>query len=205
MVKLPRTPPDSLTITEADLTDWTGPMVRIHGTVGAHALPWWRLRHYGPLPTRFEPHPAPIGHHPDAAVMYVAGSFDTALAEVFQATRTVWAAAPHQPYLVVWQPTRALRLLDVTGTWPLRNGASHALNTGPHNVCRAWPRAIAAHSARVDGLLYTSSMTGAPAAALFLPAADSFPESPQLSMPLTHPGLTGALRAAARRIGYPVA
>lgn len=202
MVKLPRTPPDHLTITEDDLTDWHGRMVRIHGTAGPHVLHWHQMRHVGPLPARFDPHPPPVGQHDDAAVMYVAATFDTALAEVFQAARTVLPSAPNRPYLTVWQPDRALRLLDITGSWPIRNGASHALNTGPHAVCRAWARAIAAHPARVDGLRYTSSMTGGAAAALFLPAADSFPEYPELSIALTHPGLAHAVHGAAGRVGY---
>ena len=35
---------------------------------------------------------------------------------------------------------------------------------------------------------------------MFLPAADSFPLNPELSLPLAHPGLIGALEAAAERI-----
>lgn len=204
MVKLPRTPPDQLHITDGDLTDWTGPMVRIHGTAGPHLLSWHQLRHFGPLPARFDPHPPPTAHHAHAAVMYVADNFDTALAEDFQATRTVSPSAPNRPYLTVWHPTRSLRLLDVTGTWPIRNGASHALNTGPHSVCRAWARAVAADPADVDGLTYSSAMTGGPAAALFQPAADSFPTYPELSLPLDHPGLARALYSAASRIGYDI-
>ena len=56
----------------------------------------------------------------------------------------------------------------------------------------------------VDGLLYTSSMTGADAAALFLPAADSFPRGPELSLPLSDPGLVEVVEGAAERIGYVV-
>lgn len=204
MVKLPAEPPSQLDIVDADLVDWGGLMVRIHATAGLHALPWHELRHYGPLPARFDPHPSPIGHHVDAAVSYVAAELDTLLAEVFQTSRTIITDAPTGPYLTVWRPSRPLRLLDVTGQWPIRNGASHVLNTGPHQICRAWARAISAHHAAVDGLCYTSSMTGGIAAALFLPATDSFPRAPELSLPLNHPGLTGPIRAAARRIGYHV-
>ncbi|MEO9222084.1 MAG: RES domain-containing protein, partial [Mycobacteriaceae bacterium] len=75
-------------------------------------------------------------------------------------------------------------------------------NTGPHPVCRRRAQAIALHPHTGDGLLYTSSMTGTDATALFLPAADSFPPSPELSLPLSDPGLAGALQAATERIGY---
>ena len=204
MVKLPRDP-GPLTIDEADLVDWSHQkMVRIHGTIGPHALHWHQLRHFGPTPTRFDPHPPPPATHADFAVMYAAADVDTALAEVFQRGRVIEPAAPNGPYLTVWEAARALRLLDLRDTWPIRQGASHAINTGPHPVCRRWAHAIAVHPQAVDGILYTSSMTGRDATALFLPAADSFPPHPELSLPLTDPGLVGALEAAAERINYAI-
>ena len=47
-------------------------------------------------------------------------------------------------------------------------------------------------------------MTGADAAALFLPAADSFPLHPDLSIPLNNPGIAAALEAVAKRISYTI-
>jgi len=203
VVKLPRTPPVTLSIDDSDLTGWTYPsMARIHGVVGAYALPWHQLRHFGPTATRFDPHPYPAQHHADYAVLYAAADVDTALAEVFQHGRVVQPAAPNRPTLTVWRPTRTLRLLDIRGQWPIRQGASHVLNTGPHAACRQWAHAIADHPQHVDGILYTSSMTGQDAAALFLPAEDSFPAAPELSLPLDHPGLIGPVVAAAKRIRY---
>jgi len=205
MVKLPRDP-GSLTIDNADVVDWPHrKIVRIHGTVGPHSLEWYQLRHFGPTPTRFEPHPPPPATHPDFAVMYAAADVDTALAEVFQRGRVIEPSAPNGPYLTVWEASRSLRLLDLRGTWPIRQGASHAINTGPHQVCRRWAHAIAIHPQAVDGLLYSSSMTGSDATALFLPAADSFPENPELSLPLSDPGLGGVVECAAERIRYAIA
>ena len=205
MVKLPRDP-GSLTIDTADVVDWPHrKMVRIHGTVGPHSLEWYQLRHFGPTPTRFDPHPPPPATHPDFAVMYAAADVDTALAEVFQRGRVIEPSAPNSPYLTVWEASRSLRLLDLRGTWPIRQGASHAINTGPHQVCRRWAHAIAIHPQAVDGLLYSSSMTGSDATALFLPAADSFPENPELSLPLSDPGLGGVVECAAERIRYAIA
>lgn len=203
-MKLPRDP-GRLRIDDADLVDWPHEkMVRIHGSVGPRSLHWYQLRHFGPTPTRFDPHPPPPATHPDFAVMYAAADLDTALAEVFQLGRVIEPAAPNGPYLTVWPTARSLRLLDLRGTWPIRQGASHAINTGPHPVCRRWAHAIAIHPKGVDGLLYTSSMTGADAAALFLPAADSFPRGPELSLPLSDPGLVEVVEGAAQRIGYVV-
>ena len=205
MVKLPRDP-GSLTIDTADVVDWPHrKMVRIHGTVGPHSLEWYQLRHFGPTPTRFDPHPPPPATHPDFAVMYAAADVDTALAEVFQRGRVIEPSAPNGPYLTVWEASRSLRLLDLRGTWPIRQGASHAINTGPHQVCRRWAHAIAIHPQAVDGLLYSSSMTGSDATALFLPAADSLPENPELSLPLSDPGLGGVVECAAERIRYAIA
>ena len=204
MVKLPRDP-GPLTIDDADLLDWPHPqMVRIHGTVGPGSLHWHQLRHFGPTPTRFDPHPPPPATHPDFAVLYAAADVDTALAEVFHRGRVIEPSAPNGPYLTVWDAGRSLRLLDLRGTWPIRQGASHAINTGPHRVCRRWAHAIAVHPQAVDGLLYTSSMTGSDATALFLPAADSFPLNPDLSLPLSDPGLAGVLEGAAERVRYAI-
>lgn len=136
--------------------------------------------------------------------MYAAADLDTSLAEVFQLGRVIQPAGPNNPYLTVWRPARPLRLLDIRGRWPIRHGASHALNTGPQPVCRRWAHAIAIHRQRVDGILYASAMTGHDAIALFLPSADSFPARPELSLPLNDPGLVNAIRAAADRINYAI-
>ena len=204
MVKLPRDP-GPLTIDDADLVDWPHEkMVRIHGTVGRHTLHWHQLRHFGPTPTRFDPHRPPPATQADFAVMYAAADVDTALAEVFQRGRVIEPSAPNGPYLTVWEAGRVLRLLDLRETWPIRQGASNAINTGPHPVCRRWAHAIAVHPQAIDGVLYTSSMTGADVTALFLPAVDSFPQNPELSLPLADPGLVGVLEAAAERISYAI-
>lgn len=200
-MKLPHAP-GKLTIGEADLTDWVSAMLRVHATVGSHALPWNQLRHYGPLSARFDPHPPPPRKHREFAVQYAAADLETALAEVFQLTRTVPADGAGRPYLTIWQPTRPVRLLDLTGLWPVHNGASQLIASGPHTSCRAWAHAIASHPAAVDGLHYRSTMTGRATVALFLPAANTYPERPLLSLPLDHPGLIGAVHAAALRIGY---
>ncbi len=154
------------------------------------------------MPSTGAGNPPPPATHNDFAVMYAAADLDTALAEVFQLGRIIEPSAPNGPYLTVWKPNRTMRLLDLRGSWPSRQGASHVINTGPHPVCRRWAHAIAVHSQAVDGVLYPWTWTGADAAALFLPAADSFPTNPELSLPLSDPGLVGALQGAAERIGY---
>lgn len=123
---------------------------------------------------------------------------------MFLRGRIIDPVAPNSPYRTIWAPQQSLRLVDLRGDWPIRAGASHVLNTGPLPVCRQWAHAIAVHRLHVDGVLYCSSMTGADAAALFLPAADSFPRSPELSLPRSDPGLVGVLAGAAERIGHAI-
>ncbi len=204
-MKLP-TRPSELTIRRGDIVTLPGGMVlwRIHPSLGPHPQPWDRLRFYGPTASRFDPHPPPPRVHINYAVSYTAPGPYTPFAEVYQRARTINVTAGG-PYLTAWRITRPLRLLDLTGVWPTANGASHALNTGRHDYCRAWAHAIHDHPARVDGLWHTSAITGSPAVALFTPAGDSFPPTPEFSRALADPAMRPLILAAARRFNYRVA
>lgn len=172
---------------------------RVHRTSGEHVVPWNRLRYWGPSATmRFDPHEPP-SRTQDRGVSYTALTVPTALAEVFQQTR-VLNSRRGAPYLTAWSPTRALRLLDLTGTWPIQAGASHVINTGRRDYCRAWARAIHTAWPELDGLWHHSAMTGGDAVTLFTHAGDSFPARPMLSLPLDHPGLRGHVLAAAAQL-----
>lgn len=206
MVKLPLPPEpaelevaaEHLPVVPTETVLW-----RVHRTSGEHVVAWNRLRYWGPASTmRFDPQEPP----PDVqqrGVSYAALSSPTAIAEIFQRTRVI-NTRRGTPYLTAWSPARPVALLDLTGTWPIRAGASHVINTGRRDHCRAWARAI--HTARpdLDGLWHHSPMTGGDAVTLFTHAADSFPNRPMLSLPLDHPGLRGHLLAAASQIGYRV-
>jgi len=133
--------------------------------------------------------------------MYAAGDVATAVAEVFQLTRRLDVTSG-APYLTGWSPARSLRLLDLTGDWAVRNGAAHALNAAPRPVCRTWARAISAQWPDLDGLLVTSTMTGRRAVVLWVSAADSFPDAPGFSRPLTHPDVHRIVTLAAATVGY---
>jgi hypothetical protein len=206
VVKLPARPPSPVAISDDDLTLLPRQTVlwRIHPTSGPHVTAWNTLRFYGPTAGRFDPHPPPPRTHTGYAVGYAALEAYTTFAEVYQRTRTINVTA-RSPYLTAWQSARPLRLLDVTGTWPAANGASHAINTARHDYCRAWARAIHDHPAAVDGLLHSSAMTGSRAVTLFTPARDSFPYLAELSRALADPALGGIVETAARRINYAVA
>jgi hypothetical protein len=98
---------------------------------------------------------------------------------------------------------RDVALLDLRGAWPTRAGASQAISSGPRNRARAWSREIYRAYPSVAGLVYPSAMAGASAnIALYERAASSVPAHPILHVPLTHPGLDGALNRIADRFNY---
>lgn len=177
---------------------------RVHRTVGLHVLPWNQFRTYGPLTSmRWDPHP---GEHPAAGtggVLYAAGDIATCLAEVYQTTRLVDTGSG-APALTAWTPLRALRLLDLTGAWALRNTASAALTAAPRVVCRRWARAIHTTWPDLDGLYVTSTMTGRPNVVLWQPAADSTPALPAFSRSLATPLVWSIAHVAATKIGYAI-
>jgi hypothetical protein len=106
------------------------------------------------------------------------------------------------PALTAWQPQRRLRLLDLSGTWLLRNTASAALLAAPRSICRRWARAIYTAWPELDGLYVPSTLTGRPNIVLWNAAADSIPTMPSFSRPLTHPLVWSIAQAAAAEIGY---
>jgi hypothetical protein len=202
VAKLPRSPELPLVRRPGDLhrVPRSVALWRIHGTAGPHVTPWNRLRYYGPTTSRFDPQPSPPGWS-ERGVTYAATDVATCLAEVFAAARVV-DVERRVPYLTGWPPTRVLTLLDLTGTWPIRNGASHLLTTGSKATCRSWARAIDTEWPDLDGLWSVSTMTGRPTVTLFTAAADAFPARPSFSRPLSSPALRRALETAAAEVGY---
>ncbi|MCI1749376.1 MAG: RES family NAD+ phosphorylase [Acidipropionibacterium sp.] len=161
---------------------------RVHRTTGEHVLAWNRLRTWGPVTAmRWDPQPPPAGSSEDG-VSYAATDLTTTLAETFQSTRVIDTES-FAPQITAWQPTRPLSLLDLTGTWPLRNGAAAALTAAPRPTCRAWAQAIRATWPSLDGLWVGSTMTGGHNVVLWSPAAGTYPAAPTFSQPLSHPSL----------------
>jgi RES domain len=200
--KAPRTPPAQLIREPHDLVDYTATLWRIHRTAGEHVLPWNTLRTYGPLPSmRWDPHPGAEPISTAEGVLYAAADIGTSLAEVYQTTRVIDTRAG-APTLTAWQPQRGLRLLDLSGTWLLRNSASAALLAAPRSTCRRWARAIYTTWPELDGLYVPSTLTGRPNIVLWNAAADSIPTMPSFSRPLTHPLVWSIAQAAAAEIGY---
>lgn len=185
-------------------------LYRVYRAAGSHPAGWNTMRTFGPTATRFDPHQPPP-HAQTRGVLYAAGSVPTALAETFGATR-VLERRRDEPWLAGWRLATRLRLLDLSGAWPTRAGASQALNSGRKDIAREWARAVY-EEYDVDGVWYPSSMSGllrlpgdptlhGYAAALFDRAIGSLPRHPSLHLPLTHPALSGSLGVIAERYGY---
>jgi hypothetical protein len=182
-------------------------LVRVFAAGGRHQQRWNTFRTTGPLPhARFDPHPLPIGGGSatgDVGVIYFGLSVRTSVAEVYQQTSIV-DRVTRRPHLVVLQPRRTLRLLDLCGLWPTRAGASQEISSGRKDVTQVWARAIHAAYPDLDGLWYRSSMdSGEPAVCLWdPPAGDSLPASPEVLLPLDHPGLDLPLSRICEALNY---
>jgi hypothetical protein len=202
LVKLGRAPgPAELTDQSEDWVALPTSSVlwRVHRTAGGHVVAWHHLRHWGPSDARFDPHLRPPSVQ-SVGVSYTSLDVPTCLAEAYQVRRVVNTVF-EAPYLTAWSPRRELHLLDLSGTWPVRNGASHAINTGRHDLCRGWARAIYERWPAADGLYYRSAMTGRPSVALWTAAVNSFPARPGFSHALAAPMVRGLLQQAADEIG----
>ena len=183
-------------------------LARVFTSGGNHPQQWDTFRYAGPLPhARFDPHTPDTQGGPtitrEHGVLYFSLSVRTCIAEVFQATSTV-DRKTRSPQLVLFRPRRTLRLLDLSGLWATRAGASQAISDGPKERTRAWARSIRAAYPELDGLWYRSSMdAGNPSLCLWdPPSATALPESPDVLLPLDHPGLDLPLGRVCKELSY---
>lgn len=206
MERLPD-PPERFDVAPDPHTLRAGVIVwRVYDRGGRHATRWNQLRYYGPTDARFDPH-LPPSRVQQRGILYGAiGKLAacTAVAEAFQRSRLVdvWSRAP---WIVAFALRRDVVLLDTGRLWPLRAGGSAALNSGSRAQARAWARIIYSSYPEVEGLLYPSSMTHAPAVALFERAADGLPADPKFHRALQDPAFLPVLRDLAARIEYSIA
>lgn len=171
---------------------------------GPHPTTWDGFRSYGPTGSRFDHHDPPPAVHAVKAILYGADLGTTCLAEVFQDPRVI-DRRRHQPALAAFRLARDLSLLDVTGAWPTRAGASMAISTGQRKRARDWSRAIYDAFPQLAGIRYGSSMdANRPSFALYERAKPAIPARPLLDEPLSAPGLAVLLSRAAVRFGYRV-
>jgi RES domain len=182
-------------------------LARVYRSGGRHPATWDEFRTVGPAAAaRFDTHPptpdGSLAEAPGHGVLYAGLTLRTCVAEAFQLARVI-DRHTDRPWLVVWRPARALRLLDLAGTWPTRAGTSQAISSGRRDRSRAWAREIRAAYPDLDGLWYRSSMdAGRPAVCLWAPARDAMPARPWAHLPLDAPALALPLARAARDVGY---
>ncbi|PMB98041.1 RES domain-containing protein [Brevibacterium luteolum] len=208
MAKNPKRPGHP-SIRPADLRDLpsTQPLFRIHSAGGRHPIAWNGFRDFGPLQSmRWDPHPPPPSHHHGVGVAYCATDPVTTFAEVFQERRRIRIGSLRA--LSAWFPARDLRLLDLTGNWPTRNGASFSLFAAPKSTCRNWARGIhelsAELSLELDGLYVHSTMMPGKNVVLFSSAHSAFPIAPAISLPLDHPVIRRLAQDASHQLSWPV-
>ena len=177
------------------------PAFRVHFAAGPYPGAWNSFRYYGPLRVRFDHH-LPPPRFQERGILYLARHPRTCLAEAFQATRRI-DVDEGQPMLVGFRLARDVRLLDLTGLWPTRAGASMALNSRPRPRVQRWVRAIYEAFPPIDGVLYGSLMAGsAPCLALFERAADALRPNPDLHRPPSDSTVATLLLRAAAALGY---
>jgi len=196
-------PPSPQELQRVGVTAHTVPagalLARIYPRGGPHPIGWRDLRFDGPLASaRFDPHVS--GER--RGVFYAAADLVTCVAEVFQGSRVVDRFASDRCF-AAFRLTGAVPLLDLTGDWPTQAGASQAIASGPRPRSQAWARAIYDAYPKLAGLRYLSSMHGGHSAlVLFERAEEALPDTPDLDVPLSHPGLLPDLTRAAGSLGY---
>lgn len=180
---------------------------RIYFRASAHPTGWSDFRYWGPTGSRFDHHlPDASGRGclQDRGIIYAGGEIATCVAEVFQEGRTV-DRSDGAPWLVAFTPTRQFRLLDLTGSWCTRIGASTAINNGRRDRARLWSRALYQAFPGADGIAYASSMNGhAIAYALYERAADAVPRNPDAHHALDDPALDLPLDRVVATLGYAI-
>ncbi len=180
-------------------------LARIYFTEGVAAGSWRHFRDFGPLGARFDHHlPSPDGgpRQQERAILYCAVHVDTCVAEVFQMTRQI-DRVRNAPWLAVFELLRGVSLLDFTGAFTTRLGASTAINSESRKRARAWSQAVYAAYPQSEGILYASSMNGhAPAVALYERARSAIPVAPLFDRSLTDDALLDVLKHGASTLGY---
>ena len=183
-------------------------LYRIYLRGGNHPTGWARMRHYGPVGTARFDHYSEPARVQERGILYAASGGDavaTCVAEAFQEGKLV-DTRRDDPWLACFALTEDVPLLDLTGKWPTRAGASANVNSGPRPRCRRWSRAV--HEAYPDlwGLLYASSMNGGgPAVALYERTVGAVPRSPVFNRPLSDPALLVGIGRIAYALGYGLA
>jgi hypothetical protein len=182
-------------------------LARIYYSRGKHPQVWNQFRYFGPLNSRWDHHTLSAAGAPKKqprAVYYAARDAQTCLAEVFQATRRIDRVF-QAPWLVVFETQATLDLLDLSGDFTTRMGASMAIHSGSRGRARGWARDLYDAYPEVQGILYAASMAGGAPAMAFNERALKlafFPAQPLFHRSLSDDVLLDPLKHAAHELGY---
>ncbi len=182
-------------------------LARIYYTSSGHPLAWNEFRSFGPLNFRWDHHvPTGAGGPVEQArgIYYAAADATTCLAEVFHATRRI-DRVYQAPWLVVFKTLEPLVLLDLTGDFATRTGASMAIHPGSRLRARGWARDLYEAVPDAQGILYASSIHGGAPAFTFNERAlraPLFPPHPEFHRALADDVLLDPLKHAAQALGY---
>jgi hypothetical protein len=176
---------------------------RVYFQGGDHPTRWHDFRAFGPTDARFDHHLLPKRVQ-DRKMLYGASLGPTCIAEVFQKSRTI-NRTRRRPWLVAFETTREVVLLDLGGAWPTRVGASQAINTGTRKRAKRWSQRIYEAFPHIHGIYYPSSMyRSEPAIALYEHAEDALPAAPSFHKPLDDASLLIPLQNVANDVGYSI-
>ncbi|WP_226783258.1 RES domain-containing protein [Oceaniglobus trochenteri] len=171
-----------------------------------------QFRFFGPTSSRFDHHLPSSSGAPvigDRGILYAveqgSDAAISALAEVFQSSRTI-DLTTGKPFLSIFSTTLDLKLLDLTGHWTTRIGASALISSGRREICRGWSRDFYDAYPDIDGIRYRSSMSGGGtiAFALFERGLPAMPASPDVNLSLNDPVLRRTIAQAARLLGFQI-
>jgi hypothetical protein len=178
---------------------------RVYFRGGPHPGRWNALRAFGPTTARFDhqlPDASGAPWEQDRAIQYLALDGITPLAEVFQDSRVIDRSA-RAPWPVAYDLAADLELLDLTGGYPTRAGASMLIHCGSRPRARLWSRALYTAYPEIQGLYYASCMHGgSPSPALYERGAGAIPAHPAFHRALADKALRMTLRNAAARLNY---
>jgi hypothetical protein len=182
-------------------------LARVYYARSPYPQSWNQFRHFGPLNSRWDHHVPELAGNSRAqerGIFYAAAHAKTCLAEVFQATRRIDRVF-QAPRLVVFETQATLKLLDLTGDFATRMGASMAIHSGSRGRARGWARDLYDAYPQIQGILYAASMAGGAPAMAFNERAlqvPLFPAHPKFHRALEDDALLDPLKHAAHELGY---
>jgi hypothetical protein len=182
-------------------------LARIYYSRGEHPQVWNQFRYFGPLNSRWDHQMSNESGGPRVqarGIYYAASDAKTCLAEAFQAARRIDRVF-RAPWVVVFETLARLKLLDLTGDFATRMGASMAIHSGSRGRARGWARDLYDAYPEVQGILYAASMHGGRHAIALNERALKdrlFPEHPLFHRALADDVMLDPLKHAARELGY---